>query len=631
MKKVMHLISSEKPSRLLMILICLIIASDIIIEIVIYALGIIPPWVDLLLDSTLLLILIFPTLYFLVFRPLKIQITESKQAEEELRESEEKYRWVLDNMADVITVMDMNLNFTYVSPSIIRMRGYTDEEAMAQTLAQVMTPESLQISVKVFEEEMKLEASGTADPGRSRILELAQYRKDGSIVWMENNLSFVRDKAQKPVGIISVSRDITDRKRAEEALIQSEERYRTILDNTQEGYFEVDLAGNFTFVNDAECNDLGYTREELIGMNYKQYTDETAVKKLYELFIGVYRTGEQIKAFEGKFIKKNGTKGFNEISISLITNKEGKPVGFRGLSRDITKRKQAEEALRESEERYRQVVENANEAIFIVQDETIKFFNPKALEIYGYSSDENLPPIFSFIEFIHPEDRGIVLERYQERLKGEDLPHVYPFRIINRQGNIRWVEINSVLISWERRPATLVFLIDINERKQAEEALKTLSLKDDLTGLFNRRGFFTVAEQGLKTAQRMGTEMLLIFGDLDNLKGINDTFGHTEGDQALVDTSQILKETFREADIVARIGGDEFVILAMNSYETSTERLINRFEKVLNDHPLQTKRPYTLSLSLGIAYFDPQNPCSIDVLLAQADKIMYENKQKNSR
>jgi diguanylate cyclase (GGDEF)-like protein len=173
-------------------------------------------------------------------------------------------------------------------------------------------------------------------------------------------------------------------------------------------------------------------------------------------------------------------------------------------------------------------------------------------------------------------------------------------------------------------------LVAIDQRKKAEEALKTLSLKDDLTNLYNRRGFFILAEQALKTAQRMGKEMLLIYGDLDNLKGINDTFGHREGDQALVDTSQILKETFRESDIIARIGGDEFVILAMNNLETSAEKVINRFKQVLNDHHFETKRPYRISMSLGIACFDPQNPCSVDVLLAQADKFMYSNKQKKS-
>jgi PAS domain S-box-containing protein/putative nucleotidyltransferase with HDIG domain len=132
----------------------------------------------------------------------------------------------LDNMADVITLMDMNLRFTYVSPSIIRMRGYTAEEATAQTFEQVMTPESLQISAKVFEEEMKLEASGTADPDRIRIVVVEQYRKDGSIVLMENHLSFMRDEAQKPVGIISVSHDITERKRVEEELQRTLESLR---------------------------------------------------------------------------------------------------------------------------------------------------------------------------------------------------------------------------------------------------------------------------------------------------------------------------------------------------------------------------------------------------------------------
>jgi len=148
-----------------------------------------------------------------------------------------------------------------------------------------------------------------------------------------------------------LQRKIVECKQSEEAIIESEERYRTTLDNTQEGYFEVNLAGNFTFVNDAQCNDLGYTREELIGMNYKQYTDEKTTKKEYELFNRIYRTGEQIKGFEGEFIKKNGTKGFNEISVSVIRNKEGKPVGFRGLSRDITERKRTEKALSQAKEK----------------------------------------------------------------------------------------------------------------------------------------------------------------------------------------------------------------------------------------------------------------------------------------
>ncbi|MEJ2587202.1 MAG: PAS domain S-box protein [Deltaproteobacteria bacterium] len=127
----------------------------------------------------------------------------------------EKYRLVVDNIADVITVMDLNLRFTYVSPSIIRLRGYTAEEVMAQTMEQIMTPESFQMVAKAFEEELKLEAGGMADPGRTRILELEEYRKDGSIVCLQNHMSALRDNDKKLIGIIALSRDITERKQAE--------------------------------------------------------------------------------------------------------------------------------------------------------------------------------------------------------------------------------------------------------------------------------------------------------------------------------------------------------------------------------------------------------------------------------
>lgn len=148
----------------------------------------------------------------------------SKRAEEAFWEKEEKYRWVLHNMADLVAIMDMNLNFIYVSPAIMRMRGYTPEEAVAHSMEQVMTPESLELCAKAFEEEMKLEASGKSDPNTVRSLNIEQYRKDGSTVMMETYVSFMRDDSGAPVGIISVSRDITERRLAEEKLQHTLER-----------------------------------------------------------------------------------------------------------------------------------------------------------------------------------------------------------------------------------------------------------------------------------------------------------------------------------------------------------------------------------------------------------------------
>jgi PAS domain S-box-containing protein len=143
------------------------------------------------------------------------EMQERAQVEEALRVSEEKYRLIAENMADVISLQDMNLHYTYLSPSVVRLRGFTAEEALEQSLGQVLTPESFRLCMAVFEEEMALEAAGTADPHRIRILELEQFKKDGSTMWIESSLCFVRGEDGQAVGILSVSRDIMDRRRAE--------------------------------------------------------------------------------------------------------------------------------------------------------------------------------------------------------------------------------------------------------------------------------------------------------------------------------------------------------------------------------------------------------------------------------
>ena len=314
-------------------------------------------------------------------------------------------------------------------------------------------------------------------------------------------------------------------------------------------------------------------------------------------------------------------KGSEEIALIASIK-----MAFR-LFESQLKERQKEEALRKSEEKYRPILQAAKDGFWRVNIEgSLLEVNDAYCRMSGYSAQELLDMFVPDLEVSESTD-GIAAHIQKVMGQGEDR---FESKHVRKDGSIFDIEV-----SLQSCPSDggqfVVFLRDITDRKKAEEALKTLSLRDELSGLYNRRGFFTLAEQGLKTAQRMGIEMLLIFGDLDNMKKINDTFGHKEGDQALVDASQILRETFRESDIIARIGGDEFAILAMNRLETSAEKLISRFEQVLNEHHLQTKRSYTLSLSLGIAYFDPKNPCSIDVLLAQADKLMYENKLKKDR
>lgn len=174
-------------------------------------------------------------------------------------------------------------------------------------------------------------------------------------------------------------------------------------------------------------------------------------------------------------------------------------------------------------------------------------------------------------------------------------------------------------------------ITDITERKRVELNLNRLSTTDDLTGLYNRRGFFLMAEQQLRTSNREKEGRFLLFADFNYLKSINDTFGHTTGDRALIDAANILKESFREPDIIARIGGDEFVILGKETHEANITTLTTRLKMNLDAYNSQSDNGYKISLSTGLARYDPQHPRSIDELLSEADTSMYVNKKKRQQ
>ena len=191
--------------------------------------------------------------------------------------------------------------------------------------------------------------------------------------------------------VITHAQDITEMKQAAEALRKSEEKYRTILKDIQEGYFEVDFSGNFTFFNDSLRRFLGYSEEELMGMNNRQYTDKEHSKKLFQAFNKVYNTGEPIEDFDWQIIRKDGTKRYVEASISLQKDSSGKPIGFRGIARDVTDRKKVEEELKESEKKYRLLADNVDDVIFVLDmNLNYTYASPSVKILLGYEQEELL-------------------------------------------------------------------------------------------------------------------------------------------------------------------------------------------------------------------------------------------------
>jgi len=255
----------------------------------------------------------------------------------------------------------------------------------------------------------------------------------------------------------------TDHKKEREVLL-------SVLNDLEDGYYEVDLNGDFTFFNDPMCKLTGYTREELNGMNNRQYMSRESAKAVLKDFNRVYTTGESVKGLEFEIIQKQGENLFVEGSISLIFDGNEKPSGFKGIVRDISRRKMTEDALRRSEKEYRLLVENATEGILIIQDGTIKYANPQFLALIGYSEDEltNRP----FIEFIRPDDQDRMTDAYSAILNGKKVEELFSFKVESKNGNILLFQAKEVLVTWRKGPAVLTFLRDMTSQDMLEARLK---------------------------------------------------------------------------------------------------------------------------------------------------------------
>jgi PAS domain S-box-containing protein len=395
-----------------------------------------------------------------------MDITRYKQTEDAIGLKEERYHTLLEETEENYYEIDLKGNFAFVNDAMARHMGYSREELIGMNYRQYCDAETAQ---KMLELYTHVYQSGKPFMG----IEVPFIIKGGAIRFVEISGAPIRDKQGKPAGFRGVSRDITERKRMEENLRVSEERYRTILEDMDEGYFEVDLRGSFTFVNDAECRDLGYSREELIGINYRQYCgDEEAAKGLFEQFNTIYKTGCPSRGISWEFISKDGKRHFNEVSASLIRDAKGKPVGFRGISRDITKRKQEEEERKQDAERYRTILEEINEGCSEFDlTGTWTFTNEAAANILGYTPAELIGKNYKEVT---DEDSGRKLFHAFNGLYQTGRPfRGLEAEFLTKQGIRRVNEISGALLRDEKgQPVGFRALArDITERKWAEDAL----------------------------------------------------------------------------------------------------------------------------------------------------------------
>jgi diguanylate cyclase (GGDEF)-like protein/PAS domain S-box-containing protein len=297
---------------------------------------------------------------------------------------------------------------------------------------------------------------------------------------------------------------------------------------------------------------------------------------------------------------------------------------FKPLRLHIAEREQTEIILKRSEEKYRSLVDSTDDSIYLVDSGyRYLFVNKKHLSRLELSEEQILG--LPFGDFHTPDETDVFTKKIDDIFAtGESGQYEYKSK---RDGRYFLQTFSPVKDTAGRTFAVTIVSKNITERKMMEEELRALSLTDELTGLYNRRGLLALAEQHLRIAHRLKKGVFMLYADLDNLKVINDTFGHKEGDRALMEIAYVLRDSFRESDIIARIGGDEFVVLPVGSTEASVELIKERLGKKLDAHNAGIKREYELSVSVGIPYYDPEHPSSVEELLVQGDKLMYEQKR----
>jgi len=381
---------------------------------------------------------------------------------------EVRFQNLLARMQESYFELDIQGNIRFFNDRLIKKLGFTRKEISGMNFRKLLDKENKE---KLYGIGRDILRTGTA----VQSFEWQLITKDGKTMDVESSVALLRDEKGRPAGFHGVVRDITKRKKAERELRLSEERYRNIIDSVEESYFEVDLQGNLLFFNDAVVRVLNYTPEEIIRMNFRKLVDEHNADKIFKIFHTVYLTGETVKGFDWKINKKNGGTLDVESSVALLRDENGQPIGFRGIVRDISQRKQAERHLQ-------LITENIRDVIWTMDfNAHFTYVSPSVTAMLGYTPEELMH--LSFADYLTDDSRKLVEQAYAEELERLSASHdrmtddhrLLELEIIRKDGERRWMEVQPDFNCDEQGVPFEVLGIarDITDRRKAEDAFRS--------------------------------------------------------------------------------------------------------------------------------------------------------------
>ncbi len=542
-------------------------------------------------------------------------ITERKQAEEDLQRIKE----AVDNTTDAIGISTPEGHHFYQNKSFTQLFGYSVEELG------VIHPRVLYADAKdakaVFD---------TIMDGNSCSVECEMVSKDGHHIPISLRANAIKNAEGKIIGLVGVHTDITERKQAEEELSIITSFMQKVFDTAPNFIFVKDRESKFMLVNKAIADAYGSTVDNLIGKSDADFNpDKKENDHFHQDDLEVIDNQKDKFIPEEKITTSKGELHWLQTIKRPIIEDDGKVNCLLGISTDITERKQAEEKLKESETKFRNLVEGSLQGIFVHREFKPLFANQQCADIFGFTNQEEILKLDSVLEVFWSEEEQERIRGYnRRRISGGEAPPFYECRGKHQDGHLLWFENHVTKIDWQGEAAIQVTMVEITERKQADEKISYQASHDALTGLINRHEFERRGERLLTTIKEDKGEHAMCYLDLDQFKIVNDTCGHVAGDEMLHQLSTVLQNTIRHSDTLARLGGDEFGVLMEHCSLDDAHRVTTSLLKVIQDYQFTwEEHSFKVGVSIGLVPIT-DSIANLTELLKEADAACYMAKDK---
>ena len=397
---------------------------------------------------------------------LSKELEITKRRLKKLHDWEERYKSLVRASPYAVTLTDLDGNIIDLSRRTLSMYGYRRlDELLGKSAFKLIAPKDRNKAVAYMQK--------TFEKGHVRNVEYTMVRKNGERFIGELDASLIKDASGNPLAFIATTRDITKQRQSELALKRSEERYKSLFMHNPQAVVTVNMKGVITSCNPTVTKMTGMAKKNLIGKNALKLKAlmKQDIPRFGKILVSLVK-GKVPEPFECGFFHIDGTKRRALVNIALFDEGDGKR-GIQAVVTDITFHKKVDMALRESEEKFRTMVENSLQGIFIIQNFRIVYANYALAHITGYSLKELLSlPWEKMQEIVHPEDQEMVWGRMADRLAGKDVPSRYVFRALRKDGTNSWIEMLSGRIEFKGKPAVQGAVIDITDRQQAEAKIK---------------------------------------------------------------------------------------------------------------------------------------------------------------